>query len=125
MARFPEVEWFNEYARLLERNEEFRTHCRWFRGDIAFRVEGRAVTVGFDDGMVTGARAGIEGAQFIINGSAAAWDRLLNHDVTLLRLYRAGEIEIRGRSTELMKNWKAIFWITQGMKAPELSAGGD
>ena len=28
-----------------------------------------------------------------------------------------GEIEIRGRNTEVMKNWKALFWIAEGLKA--------
>jgi hypothetical protein len=41
----------------------------------------------------------------------------MHHDITLLRLYRAGEIDIRGKNTELMKNWKAIYWIAEGMKS--------
>lgn len=119
MAAFPDIDWFRTYARVLEQNQDFKANCRWFRGDIAFRVDGQAVTVGFDDGLVTGVREGMDGADYVINGAAATWDRMLHHDITLLRVYRAGEIEIRGKNTELMKNWKAIYWIAEGMKAVE------
>ena len=119
MAQFPAIEWFSEYARVLEQDEDFKANCRWFRGSIAFRVDGQAATLGFDDGLVTGVREGMDGADFVINGTAATWDRMLHHDITLLRVYRAGEIEIRGKNTELMKNWKAIYWIAEGMKAVE------
>ena len=123
MTSFPDIGWFHAYARGLEKNEDFRTFCRWFKGDIAFRVDGQATTVGFDDGLVTGVREGMDGAQYVINGSAASWDRLLHHDVTLLRLYRAGEVEIRGKNTEIMKNWKALFWIAEGMKSVDAAGG--
>jgi len=116
-AKFPDIDWFRSYARILERNEEFRSYCRWFQGDIAFRVDGRAVTLGFADGMISEVREGMKGADYVINGSLGCWERLVSQDITLLRLYRAGEIEIRGKNTELMKNWKAIFWIAEGMKA--------
>ncbi len=124
MAKFPAIDWFRAYARSLEKNEDFRAYCRWFKGDIAFRVEGGAITVAFDDGIVTDVREGMSRADYVINGSAACWDRLLHQDITLLRLYRAGEIEIRGKNTELMKNWKAIFWIAEGMKAVDAAGGG-
>ncbi|HYF18082.1 MAG TPA: SCP2 sterol-binding domain-containing protein [Ramlibacter sp.] len=123
MASFPDIDWFRRYARVLEQDPDFKAHGRWFRGSIAFRVDGRAVTLGFDDGLVTDVREGMAGADFVINGSAATWDRLLHQDITLLRVYRAGEIEIRGRNAELMKNWKAIYWIAEGMKAAEAAGG--
>ncbi len=119
MATFPDIDWFRNYARVLEKDDDFKAHCRWFRGRIAFRVDSQAVTVGFDDGLVTEVREGMLDADFVINGTAATWDRMLHQDITLLRVYRAGEIEIRGRNAELMKNWKAIYWITEGMKAAE------
>lgn len=124
MARFPSIEWFREYARFLEKNDDFKTYCRWFKGSIAYRVDGQAVTVVFDDGIVADVRDGMVGADYVINGSAACWDRLINQDITLLRLYRAGEIEIRGKNTELMKNWKAMFWIAEGMKGVQSVGGG-
>jgi len=116
-AQFPDIDWFRTYARVLEDAEEFRTYCRWFQGSIAFRVDGRAVTLGFADGMISEVREGMKDADYVINGSLGCWERLVNQDITLLRLYRAGEIEIRAKNTELMKNWKAIYWIAEGMKA--------
>lgn len=116
-AKFPDIEWFRAYARVLERNEDFRTYCRWFKGDIAFRADGQAVTLGFADGLIADVRAGMAGADYVINGPMACWNRLINEDITLLRVYRSGEMEIRGKNTELMKNWKAIYWIAEGMKA--------
>jgi hypothetical protein len=117
MVAFPDLDWFRAYARSLEKGEDFRANCRWFRGSIAFRSEGRAVTVAFDDGIVTDVREGLAGADYVINGAPATWDKLLHQDITLLRVYRAGEIEIRGKNTELMKNWKAIYWIAEGLKS--------
>lgn len=125
MARFPDIDWFRDYGAALEKDADFRTYCRWFKGRIAFRVDGRACTVGFDDGIVTGVHEGMDAAEYVINGSASCWDRLLHDDVTLLRLYRAGEIEIRGKNTEVMKNWKALFWIAEGMKIADASTKGD
>jgi hypothetical protein len=124
MASFPDIEWFRDYARALEKDADFRANCRWFKGRVAFRIDGLARTLGFDDGIVTGVREGMDDAQYVLNGSAACWDRLLHHDVTLLRLYRAGELEIRGKNTEVMKNWKALFWIAEGMKAAGAAAKG-
>jgi len=125
MPQFPHIDWFRGYARMLEKNEDFKTYCRWFTGDIAFRSDGQAVTVGFSDGIVSGVREGMDGAHYVINGSASCWGRLMHDDITLLRLYRAGEIEIRGKNTELMKNWKAIYWIAEGMKYVPATQGGN
>lgn len=124
MQTFPNLDWFKTYAARLEKDEDFRTHGRWFRGAIAFRVDSHAVTVVFDDGIVTDVREGMRDADFVINGSSECWDRLVNQDITLLRMYRSAQIEIRGRNTELMKNWKAIFWIAQGMKLMGQPTGG-
>ena len=124
MAMFPDLDWFRTYAQALERNEDFKASCRWFKGDIAFRVDGQAVTVGFDDGIVSEVREGMKGADYVINGTPSAWDRMFNHDITLLRLYRAGEIDIRGKNTEVMKNWKAIYWIAEGMKSVSATKEG-
>ena len=116
MAKFPSIDWFRTYTRTLEQNEDFRNYCRWFNGSIAFRVGSQAVTVQFDDGIISEVREGMVDANYVINGTTLSWDRMLNQDITLLRLYRAGEIEIRGKNTEVMKNWKAIYWIAEGMK---------
>ncbi|MSP36346.1 MAG: hypothetical protein EXR25_11505 [Limnohabitans sp.] len=116
MAKFPSIDWFRAYTRMLEQNEDFRTYCRWFKGSIAFRMDGQAVTVHFDDGIISEVREGMVDANYVINGTPLTWDRMLNQDITLLRLYRAGEIEIRGKNTDVMKNWKAIYWIAEGMK---------
>lgn len=116
MPQFPDIDWFGAYAKALESSPDFRKHCRWFKGDIAFRVDGAAVTVGFDDGIITGVRAGMADCDYLLNGPRACWDKLLNTDWTLVRLYRTQEMEIRGKTTEVMKNWKALFWIAEGMK---------
>jgi len=34
----------------------------------------------------------------------------------LVRLYRGGVLTIRGDPARLMHNWKAIFFVTEGMK---------
>ncbi|NML45717.1 hypothetical protein HHL11_18355 [Ramlibacter sp. G-1-2-2] len=116
MNAFPELPWFRAYAAALEKDADFRANCRWFRGRVAFRVDGQACTVAFDDGMVTGVEEGMQGAEYVLSAPRSCWDRLLHADITLLRLYRAGELDIRGRNTEIMKNWKALFWIAEGMK---------
>lgn len=125
MSAFPELSWFRAYAAALEKNADFRTYCRWFRGRVAFRVDGQACVLAFDDGMVTAVEEGMQGAEYVLNAPRACWDRLLFNDITLLRLYRAGELEIRGRNTEIMKNWKALFWIAEGMKLVADSGGKD
>jgi hypothetical protein len=117
MATFPDLDWFRAYGAALEKNDDFRASCRWFKGRVAFRVDSQACTVAFDNGMVVAVYDGMQDAEYVISGPASCWDRLMHHDVTLLRLYRAGEIEIRGRNTEIMKNWKALFWIAEGMKS--------
>lgn len=117
MSTFPDIAWFRAYATALETNPDFRTYCRWFKGRVAFRVDGRACTLGFDDGLVSFVREGMDDAEYVINGTGACWERLLHQDQTLLRVYRAGEMDIRGKNTEIMKNWKALFWIAEGMKS--------
>ena len=125
MAAFPELPWYRAYAAALEKNADFRNSCRWFRGRVAFRVDGQACTLAFDNGMITSVEDGMQGAEYVLNAPRACWERLRTADITLLRLYRAGELEIRGPNTEIMKNWKALFWIAEGMKLVADTGGKD
>ena len=71
-ARFPDIDWFRGYARALKRNEDFKQNCRWVKGGIAFRVDGQAATVSFDDGRVTGVQKGMFEPDYVISGPASA-----------------------------------------------------
>lgn len=113
---FPNLEWFKNYCELLEKDEDFQTHCKWFKGTVAFRVDQQAFTVVFDRGIVKGVTEALNGYDILINGTLEGWKILLTEKKTINRLYRFGILEIRGDNVEIMKNWKAIFFLTQGMK---------
>lgn len=116
MAEFPNLDWFKKFQGLLEKSEDFKNHCRWFKGSVIFRIDQKSFVVKFDYGIVTEVSETYEGYDVMINGTLDAWKVLLYEDKTINRLYRYGFLEIRGNPTEIMKNWKAIFYITQGMK---------
>ena len=116
MAEFPSLEWFKRYQRLLEESEDFKKHCRWFKGSIIFRIDQRSFAMKFDYGIVTEVYEGHGGYDVMINGALDAWKVLLHEDKAINRMIRYGVLEIRGNATEIMKNWKAIFHITQGLK---------
>jgi hypothetical protein len=116
MAEFPSLQWFKTYQRLLEESENFKKNCKWFKGSIIFRIDQRPFRMEFDYGIVTDVYEGYKSYDVLITGSLEAWNILLYEDKAINRIIRYGLLEIRGNPTEIMKNWKAIFYITQGLK---------
>lgn len=116
MAKFPSFIWFSNYKRFLEQSEDFKKYCQWFKGSILFRVNQQSFILKFDNGIIWDVTEGLGDCDIIINGSLEGWKSLIKEDKTINRLYRYGILEIRGNPIEIMKNWKAIFYITQGFK---------
>lgn len=115
-AAFPDTAWFEGLAGFLERDEDFRQHCAWLTARIAFRSDQRMVVLAFDRGMVLDVSPAHAEYDYLISGTRAQWDVLFEAGWGLVRLYRSGTLTIRGDSVRLMQNWKAIFFIVEGMK---------
>jgi hypothetical protein len=116
MAVFPSLEWFKIYQKRLEQDEDFKKYSRWFKGSVMFRIDQASYLVKFDYGLVADVTEEYGDYDVMIRGPLASWKMLLNEDKTINRLYRYGILEIRGNPTEIMKNWKALFHITQCLK---------
>ena len=122
-AAFPAPAWFRELAGFLERDEDFRKHAAWLTARIAFRVDQEMVTVAFDRGLVLEVAPSQGGGyDYLISGTRAQWGYLFEAGWGLVRLYRSGALTMRGDPVRMMQNWKAIFFITEGMKAFALTA---
>lgn len=113
---FPEPAWFRALAGFLEQDEDFRKHCAWTSARIAFRCEQQTTMLHFDRGIVLDVTPGHAESDYLISGTRAQWDFLFGAGWGLVRLYRSGTLVIRGDPVRLMQNWKAIFFITEGMK---------
>ena len=115
---FPALAWFRELAGFLERDEDFRKHGAWLTARIAFRVDQEMVTVAFDRGLVLEVAPSQGGGyDYLISGTRVQWGCLFEAGWGLVRLYRSGTLTMRGDPVRMMQNWKAIFFITEGMKA--------
>ena len=114
---FPHTDWFRSLAGFLEKDEDFRKHCAWTTARIAFRCDQDMVIVMFDRGLVLDVSAGHSDFDYLISGTREQWDFLFGAGWGLVRLYRSGTLTIRGDPVRLMQNWKAIFFITEGMKS--------
>lgn len=121
MAIFPSLEWFKTYRKLLEQDEDFKKYCQWFKGSINFRIDQRSFLLKFDYGIVSDVSEGDRDCDVLINGSLDGWKTLLKEDKAINRLYRYGILEIKGNPIEIIRNWKAIFYITQGLKKADRS----
>ena len=113
---FPASVWFRELASFLESDEDFRKHAAWLTARIAFRCDQEAVTVFFDRGLVLDISAGGAEFDYLISGTREQWGFLFDAGWGLVRLYRSGTLTMRGDPVRMMQNWKAIFFITEGMK---------
>ena len=113
---FPSKDWFQRLAGFLEADEDFRTHCRWLEARLALRVDQKITVMNFSQGLVLDVSEGLSTHDYMISGTSAQWNVLLETGWGLVRLYRTGTLEIRGDSVRLMQNWKALFFITEGMK---------
>ena len=113
---FPSKDWFQRLAAFLEADEDFRTHCRWLEARLALRVDQKITVVNFSRGLVLDVSEGLSTHDYMISGTSAQWSVLLETGWGLVRLYRTGTLEIRGDPVRLMQNWKALFFITEGMK---------
>ena len=113
---FPAADWFRELASFLERDEDFRKHAAWLTARIAFRCDQETVTVFFDRGLVLEIGAGGADVDYLISGTREQWGFLFDAGWGLVRLYRSGTLMMRGDPVRMMQNWKAIFFITEGMK---------
>lgn len=113
---FPAAGWFSELASFLERDEDFRKHAAWLTARIAFRCDQEMVTVFFDRGLVLEITAGDREFDCLISGTREQWGFLFDAGWGLVRLYRSGTLTMRGDPVRMMQNWKAIFFITEGMK---------
>ena len=116
MTKFPSLQWFKRYQEFLEQNDDFKKYCKWFKGSVNFMIDQRPFLVQFDYGIVSDVSEEYGNYDIMIKGSFDAWKVLLYEDKTINRLYRFGLLEIKGNPIEIMKNWKAIFYITQGLK---------
>ena len=121
MVSFPGLEWFEKYASALQLSVEFKSHCRWLRTRLAFVVDRSSITMAFDRGLITEIVTGYSKPDIAIIGSATDWDCLITRDQTLLRLYRSGQMEIRGDNVMIMHHWKALFFVCEGMKTSSLT----
>lgn len=115
-AVFPHVAWFRGLAAFLERDDDFRQHCMWLTARIAFRSDQDIAIVTFDRGMVLDVHAGFGEFDWLMSGTRAQWNVLFDQGWGLVRLYRSGTLTIRGDAVRLMQNWKAVFFIVEGMK---------
>jgi hypothetical protein len=115
-AVFPDVGWYKGLAGFLESDEDFRQHCIWLTARIGFRCDQEIVVVTFDRGMVLDVQCGFGEYDWLISGTRAQWDVLFDQGWGLVRLYRSGTLTIRGDPVRLMQNWKAVFFIVEGMK---------
>ncbi len=70
----------------------------------------------FDRGLVLDVAPGHREFDYLISGSRDQWRYLFEIGWGLVRLYRSGTLVIRGDPVRLMQNWKAIFFIAEGMK---------
>lgn len=114
-------QWFRGCQAFLEKDEDFRRHARWFTGTIAFRRDQAATRMRFERGLVTDVAPGVGEPDFLITGTSDGWSHLFDRRWALVRLYRSQKLLIRGDAVQMMKNWKAIFFIVEGLKAFELS----
>ena len=113
---FPAVSWFRDLASFLERDEDFRKHAGWLTARIAFRCDQETVTAFFDRGLVLEISADGGDFDYLISGTREQWGFLFQAGWGLVRLYRSGTLTMRGDPVCMMQNWKAIFFITEGMK---------
>ena len=113
---FPATDWFRDLASFLECDEDFRKHAASLTARIAFRCDQEAVTVFFDRGLVLDIGVGSVDFDYLISGTREQWGFLFDAGWGLVRLYRSGTLTMRGDPVRMMQNWKAIFFITEGMK---------
>ena len=119
---FPGPGWFRQLGGFLERDEDFRKHAAWLCARIAFRADQEMVTVSFDRGLVLEVTPGGHDFDFLISGTREQWSFLFDAGWGLVRLYRSGTLTMRGDPVRMMQNWKAIFFVTEGMKKFALAA---
>ena len=117
MASFPDHEWFVEFARKLEAHTDFKEYGPWFDSALTFRCEFNATTLVFERGIISRTYEGMENYHILLNGTKEQWDNFVNTDLTLVRLHRNALMDIRGDNVRIMQNWKALFFITQILKA--------
>jgi hypothetical protein len=126
---FPAGAWFRHLAAFLENDADFRQHGRWLTARIALRVDRDIVVLQFDRGLVLDVAEGFAEHDLLIAGTAADWDHLFVKGWGLVRLYRSGTLQLRGDAVWIMRNWKALFFITDAMRrlgaapAPAARAG--
>jgi hypothetical protein len=113
---FPALDWFRALAYFLERDEDFRKHCAWTSARIGFRCDQETVVATFDRGLVLDLASGHAECDYLISGTREQWGFLFDAGWGLVRLYRSGTLIIRADPVRLMQNWKAIFFIAEGMK---------
>jgi hypothetical protein len=113
---FPATPWFQHLAGFLEEDADFRKHAAFLTTRIGFRADQALTTVAFDRGLVLEVKPGALDYEFLVSGTREQWDYLFERKWGLVRLYRSGILTVRGDPVRLMQNWKAIFFIVEGMK---------
>lgn len=113
---FPSDGWFRKLHAALEQSADFKTYGRWLKCTVAFRVDQQAWRFTFDKGLILAMEPMRADADVLINGSAESWKYVIEKGWALTRVYRYGVLDIRGEPISIMRNWKALFFITQEMK---------
>ncbi len=112
--RFPSAEWAVAFRAALNANVAYREAARAWEGDVLFRVrpsEPDAPAPGIHLALAHGtcssatyhADARAVATEFVIEGRAEDWGRLLRHEVDPVAAILHGVLNVRGNLAKLLR----------------------
>lgn len=129
MAKFGTVEVYDEMARLLNDDSEWiENRGTKISYSMAFNYGdpvNRSFFVQFDQGKVTDVRE-LEGdsqteADFVISGIGEVWNNVLTKQVDPTVALTRGQLKVKGKMANLLKNMNAFKYVIDKMTSIELT----
>ncbi len=116
--RFPSAEWASAYRTALNANEAYREAAAAWEGDVLFLVrpadpaaEAPGIHLALSHGACQDATFHADArtveSEFVYEGTAENWQRLLRHELDPVRALLDGTFRIRGNLAKAMRYTRA------------------
>jgi hypothetical protein len=112
MAKFKNMEWFNDLKKRANESKDFQKAAKWFKGAIGWRIMDDAYSFTISQGQIKSIEPGLKDTVFNVVGDMEEWDELMTKG-TINRLFRQNRIRLEGNKVEAMRYWKILWYLTE------------
>jgi len=107
-------------AERLRVSPDWDEHAFCLEGTIALQDDSTTLVFDVDHGAISVRQGPADDTRVTITGAASGWQRLGDPaaiNATLNRLFREGDLDVRGDMDFAFHHWPELFWLIDAVRA--------